>query len=88
MSYYKTLLKIPFHNKSSNDYFYTSLKHSTLTLTIIRGKKLLNFNIQKMDQINVNKNLISYSRKVKNFGLTMDEFLSWDDHVSSVCQRT
>jgi hypothetical protein len=61
--------------------------NASKTQAILIHKSGVNVNLNGIDKIVVNDVPIEYSNKVKNLGLIIDDKLTWDPQVSSVCQK-
>ena len=55
---------------------------------VIGGKKTLSkIDISSLPPIRINGNIVKYSKTVKNLGILMDEYLSWQEQVNQVSRR-
>jgi hypothetical protein len=54
---------------------------------IIRSPSQCNLDPNTIDKVSVNNIEVPYSTKIKNLGITMDEYFSWTHQVSAICQK-
>jgi hypothetical protein len=52
-----------------------------------RSQYQLRFNFLNIEKIRVNNIEIPYSAKIKNLGIIMDDFFTWTNQVSAICQK-
>ena len=55
---------------------------------VIGGQKLMStINKSSLPALKINGNIIEYSKTVKNLGIIIDEFLSWQAHTNQISRR-